>query len=143
MLKLLEDIDSFIKIIIIKKSILFGTRKLFFDKYRILNYHEWMSEFHFLTLSWKVENYLYIRFVCLSVHVLIFVNILWIYWNWYILLRFTVECFVLKMVYVGLTVRVQRHTKEILYVTINKIKFKTIISTCLYCTKCNENNTSH
>ena len=70
----------------------------------------------FLTLSSKVEKGLWILFVWLSVQTSTLINILRISWNLYILFIFDVIWTVLKTLWIGLFISVQRHTKVSWYV---------------------------
>ena len=82
--------------------------------------------------SWKV----YKHSVCLSVHDLVLVNILRMSENWYMLVKFIIECSALKMVDIGLIVRVEIHKR----IPIHYGREKILPS--LYCTKYNETDTS-
>ena len=104
----------------------------------ILNCVTW-----FLTLSNKVQKYLYIWFVCLSVRPSVHaVNILQMFLIFYMFFISDIEWTVLKMICMALSVRLERHTKVFRYISayggggdLNFVKF---IVTYLYCTKYNE-----
>ena len=70
----------------------------------------------FITLSNKVEKFMHS--VCPSVRTLTLVNILQVFWNWYMLFISDIAWTVLKMVYIRLMVCLQRHTKVFRYITV-------------------------
>ena len=76
-----------------------------------------------------------------SVHVLTLVNVLQMSWNLYMLFISHIKWTVNKMVYMGLKVRLQRHTKVLRYIKAYAQKNLKRIST--YCTKCNKINMCH
>ena len=79
----------------------------------------------------------------LSVRALVFLNIFRRFWNWDKLFRFTIKCFEWKKGYMGLTVRVQRLTKEFRYITVNGRNDLKVHLNMLYYTKCNEISMNH
>ena len=96
----------------------------FSELFRIIRIHSdfriWIQKSKFLEifrLSNKVEKCLCIQFVCLSVcHALILVNIYQMAWNLNMLLMSNIAWTVLKIVYMGLMVHLQRHTKVFWYI---------------------------
>lgn len=79
--------------------------------------------FLFNTFQRKLKSvYAFGLSVCLSVRLsvcaLALVNILRMTWNLYMLRLFSIQCFLLKMVYIGQTVHVQGHTKVFSYIII-------------------------
>ena len=86
----------------------------------------------------KVEKYLSIRIVCLSVrpsqHALAFENVLQMSLHLYIILISDVEWSVLKMIYMGLRVCLQTHTQVFRYSSAYG-EGSFFIATYLYCTE--------
>ena len=96
--------------------------------------------YHFPTKLKSV--YAFGLFVCPSVHALILVNILQMSWNSCLLLISDIAWNKLKMVCMGLTARLQRHTKVSGTIRLIGGILKSIL-TYLYYTKYNEINMYH
>ena len=105
-----------------------------------------MSDTSFLTPSNKVRNCcLYVGFVCLSIsrRTLYFAFKFFECLKSIYVVQLSIQCFVLKLVYISITIRVQRLTKEFRHnmCSMNE-NFQKCILTYLYCTKSYEINTN-
>ena len=89
--------------------------------------HDYFSLIHFLTLFYKDKMYLFIRFVCLSVHAPTLVNILQIPWNSCMSFISDIAYTELEPVDIGLMVRLHRGTKEFRYIVAYERKFLKIL----------------
>ena len=68
---------------------------------------QWCNWFPWITTWWFWS-------ICLCISILLFLNILRIPWSWYVLFRFTIASFLLKVMWALFMVRVQRHRKVVL-----------------------------